>query len=80
MDELGMDKEPTRKEKKKKLQKIAENPGCLVEAASRGDAAEVRELVSEYGCPRINARRRATDPPARRRRAQGPRGRGEGAG
>ena len=51
MDELGMDKEPTRKEKKKKLQKIAENPGCLVEAASRGDAAEVRELVSEYEMP-----------------------------
>jgi hypothetical protein len=51
MDELGMDKEPTRKEKKKKLQKIAENPGILVEAAARGDAAEVRELIVDYDVP-----------------------------
>lgn len=30
MDELGMDKEPSRKERKKKLQKIADDPGIQI--------------------------------------------------
>mmetsp|Transcript_12427 Transcript_12427/g.46393 ORF Transcript_12427/g.46393 Transcript_12427/m.46393 type:complete len:395 (-) Transcript_12427:48-1232(-) len=51
MDELGMDKEPTRKERKKKLAKIADEPGVLVDAASRGDVSEIRILVVEYQVP-----------------------------
>ena len=51
MDELGMDKEPSRKERKKKLQKIADDPGILVDAAARGDVSEIRELVVDYGVP-----------------------------
>lgn len=51
MDELGMDKEPTRKERKKKLQKIADNPGILVAAAAEGDVNEVRELLGTYELP-----------------------------
>jgi ankyrin repeat protein len=51
MDELGMDKEPSRKERKKKLQKIADDPGILVDAAARGDVSEIRELVVDYEVP-----------------------------
>ena len=51
MDELGMDKEPSRKERKKKLQKIADDPGILVDAAVRGDVSEIRELVVDYDVP-----------------------------
>ena len=51
MDELGMDKEPSRKERKKKLQKIADDPGILVDAAARGDVSEIRELVVDYDVP-----------------------------
>ena len=51
MDELGMDKEPTRKERKKKLQKIADDPGVLVAAAAKGDVNEVRELLGVYDVP-----------------------------
>ena len=41
MDELGMDKEPTRKERKKKMAKIAEDPGILVAAAGKGGAGPI---------------------------------------
>lgn len=51
MDELGMDKEPSRKERKKKLQKIADDPGVLVDAAARGDVSEIRELIVDYEVP-----------------------------
>lgn len=51
MDALGMDKEPTRKERKKKMAKIAEDPGLLVAAAARGDVNEVRELIAAYDVP-----------------------------
>ena len=51
LDELGMDKEPSRKERKKKLQKIADDPGILVDAAVRGDVSEIRELVVDYEVP-----------------------------
>jgi hypothetical protein len=37
--------EPTRKERKKKQAKIADDPGVLVAAASRGDVNELRELL-----------------------------------
>jgi hypothetical protein len=51
MDALGMDKEPTRKERKKKMQKISDDPGVLVAAASRGEVNEVRELLGAYEVP-----------------------------
>ena len=41
----------TRKERKKKLQKIADDPGILVDAAARGDVSEIRELVVDYEVP-----------------------------
>ena len=51
VNELGMDKEPSRKERRKKLQRIAEDPGILVDAASRGDISEIKSLVTEYDVP-----------------------------
>ena len=78
MDELGMDKEPSRKERKKKLQKIADDPGVLVDATARGDVSEIRELIVDYEVPWTSRASAGTGHACRRRRRK-PAGRREGA-